>query len=409
MPEEKQDALAISSPVAVQVKAGDPQSNKLTRLAAFTPTNLTEAVALAKLIASSDLAPKDYRGKAGNVLIAMQLGAELGVAPMSAIQNIAVINGRPSVWGDMMLALVQAHPDYEDHKEFMTGTGEGRTAVFQIKRKGQGWHEQKFSVADAKTAQLWNKVGPWKTNPDRMLQMRARGFGLRDKFADAIKGLRLAEESMDLPPDTNKPTRETGKLELNGITSSPEPNRGHGNEGMVQGPTLSNAPGMDQTEKKVDDTMCGDCRLMNGKHAPDCIHAVPPGGKCPDCNATGGHLPKCPRREATASPTAQPASQESESTTQSVEEPQKAANRIPVKITKVTKRTVAPLRRVEVLTNDGTVEMSVWHKSLHPIVDGLVDQYVIVEYSEKEKDGKVWTNLEKLFQQDGKPFVEEEF
>src|ERR1700675_2806847 len=96
---EQQDAIVVQ-PIQVASKP-DAQSNKLTRLAAFTPVNLTEAVALAKLIASSELAPKDYKGKPGNCLIAMQLGAELGVAPMQAIQNIAVINGRPSVWGDL--------------------------------------------------------------------------------------------------------------------------------------------------------------------------------------------------------------------------------------------------------------------------------------------------------------------
>jgi hypothetical protein len=97
MPEVKTDALALPSPEKIELKV-EGQSTKLTRLAAFTPTNLSEAMALAKMIAQSDLAPKDYKGKPGNVLIAMQFGAELGVAPMQSVQNIAVINGRPSLW-----------------------------------------------------------------------------------------------------------------------------------------------------------------------------------------------------------------------------------------------------------------------------------------------------------------------
>lgn len=406
MPEEKQDSLAVSTPVIpTKVTA---QSNQLTRLAAFTPVNLTEAVALAKLIASSELAPKDYRGKPGNVLIAMQLGAELGVAPMSSIQNIAVINGRPSVWGDMMLALVQAHPDYEDHREFMQGAGDTRTAVFQIKRKGQGWHEQKFTVTDAKTAGLWGKVGPWKTNPDRMLQMRARGFGLRDKFADALKGLRLAEESMDLPPDTGKPTRETGTLEIAGITQSPEPNRGHGNEGMATAPAVTQAPGMDQTSKKADDTICGDCRQMNGQHAADCIHAVPANGKCPDCNAIGGHLPKCPRKQATTAPVAQSEPKTAQTGTQTVEAPEKPVNeKAVVKVVKISERSKDSAGQkqkylvLDVATNDGEWQLYVWHKSLFDQAVTLGSKMVLVEYSKKESKGRMYCSLEAIVEVQG--------
>ena len=90
---------------------------------------------------------------------------------------------------------------------------------------------------DAKTAKLWMKESytgkdtPWITSPKRMLAMRARGFGLRDKFADALRGMILAEEAMDIPPDM-RPTRETGKLDvqaqLGTLAPSAEPNRGHG-------------------------------------------------------------------------------------------------------------------------------------------------------------------------------------
>jgi hypothetical protein len=302
---EKQDALAVAQPIRIT----ESQPNKLTRLAVFTPTNMTEAMGLAKLLAQSDFVPKDFKGKPGNCFLAMQMGAELGVPPLQALQNIAIINGRPSIWGDLALAVVQANPDYEDHKEFFTGTPfeDNFTAVFQIKRKGSGWHQTQFSVGDAKTAKLWQKRGsngqdtPWITNPKRMLQMRSRGFGLRDKFADALKGMKLAEEIMDIPPDTRV---EGGTLDVKNematLSASSEPNRGHGNEGMVQAPALSQPPGMDQTQNKTDDTICADCQELNGKHKPECFYAAPadPKAKCGECNAQGGHLPKCSKHAA---------------------------------------------------------------------------------------------------------------
>ena len=51
----------------------------------------------------------------------------------------------------------------------------------------------------AKKASLWTKPGPWQQYPDRMLQMRARGFALRDTFADVLRGLISREEAEDMP------------------------------------------------------------------------------------------------------------------------------------------------------------------------------------------------------------------
>ena len=53
--------------------------------------------------------------------------------------------------------------------------------------------------ADANRAGLLNRSGPWKSYPDRMLKMRARGFALRDVFADALGGMISAEEANDYP------------------------------------------------------------------------------------------------------------------------------------------------------------------------------------------------------------------
>jgi hypothetical protein len=74
------------------------------------------------------------------------------------------------------------------------------TAVCQTSRKGKDANVVgRFSVADAKRAGLWGKSGPWTQYPRRMLQLRARGFALRDAFPDVLKGLVTAEEAQDYP------------------------------------------------------------------------------------------------------------------------------------------------------------------------------------------------------------------
>lgn len=159
----------------------------------FEITSLREAMDYAKMIADSDLAPKDYKGKPGNVLIAIQYGNEIGLKPMQAVQNIAVINGRPSIWGDAMIALVQSNPLCE----YITEKFENGVAYCTVKRRGEEEYTYEFSMDDAKKAGLAGKAGPWAQYPHRMAQMRARGFALRDKFSDILKGISIREEVRD--------------------------------------------------------------------------------------------------------------------------------------------------------------------------------------------------------------------
>lgn len=159
----------------------------------LTPNSFDELMRFADLIAKSDLAGKDYRGKPGNCIVAIQLGASVGLSPLQAIQGIAVINGKPSLYGDALLAVIRAHPECEDVIEVM----EGMTAVCTVKRRGRLPVCRTFSEADAKKAGLWGKQGPWSGYPQRMLQMRARAFACRDAFADALMGLQNAEEVQD--------------------------------------------------------------------------------------------------------------------------------------------------------------------------------------------------------------------
>ncbi len=171
----------------------------------FAPATLTEAVQFSEMLASSSMVPRAYQGKPQDVLVCVQWGYEMGLAPMQALQNIAVINGKPSVYGDAAMALVQASPVCEDVEEYFEGEGTPNpVAVCVAKRKGRKPVTTRFSVEDAKRAGLWGKQGPWSAYPKRMMQMRARGFALRDAFPDVLKGMITAEEAQDFP-DEAKP------------------------------------------------------------------------------------------------------------------------------------------------------------------------------------------------------------
>jgi hypothetical protein len=172
--------------------------NAITTASSFdlSPRSLEEALKVADYLAESELVPKDFRGKPGNVLVAIQWGIELGLKPMQAMQNIAVINGRPALWGDALLALVLASPACEYIEEWE----EGGTAYIKVKRRGKPEDIQHFGDAEAQKAGLIGKQGPWSQYPQRMKKMRARAFALRDNFADILKGIPFAEEVADMEP-----------------------------------------------------------------------------------------------------------------------------------------------------------------------------------------------------------------
>ena len=177
-------------------------------LPTLNPTNLTEAVEFSKFIATSGHIPKQFQGKPNDILVAIQWGYEIGLAPMQALQNIAVINGRPSLWGDSLIAVCKHHPEWRGIEE--TYIEEEDKAVCIVKRNVHGETEvtrAEFSYKDAQKARLANKPGPWQDYPRRMMQLRARGFALRDAFPDAIKGLITTEEAQDYP-DENKPLKK---------------------------------------------------------------------------------------------------------------------------------------------------------------------------------------------------------
>lgn len=168
------------------------------QIKSLIPTSFEGVWRMAQLISASPFAPKDMRTPE-SCAVAITLGLDLGIPPIQAVQSIAVINGRPSIWGDLALALCLAHPLCEGVDEEVTGDGDTLKAVVTAHRKGSSKPKVGvFSADDAKAANLWNKEGPWRQYKRRMVQLRARAFALRDAFPDVLKGVAIREEVEDI-------------------------------------------------------------------------------------------------------------------------------------------------------------------------------------------------------------------
>lgn len=177
---------------------------------ALVPQDMDGAWRMAGAVHAGGIVPYgiDTREKA---MIAIMHGLEIGLTPMNAMQSIAVINGKPTIYGDAAIGLVRASGLMEWIKETIEGEGDAMMARCVVKRKNEAEPiTGEFSVADAKVAGLWTKTGkngqatPWQTYPKRMLKFRARAFALRDGFADVLKGMHIREEVEDYDTGNGK-------------------------------------------------------------------------------------------------------------------------------------------------------------------------------------------------------------
>lgn len=246
--------------------------NALTQTAGrstLEPKTFDEAMRFASMLAKSTMVPRDFQNKPENILVAVQWGREIGLGTLQALQSIAIINGRPSVWGDAMLALVRGSGLCAEFSETIEGDGDKRRATCRaVRRDTPGVIEGVFSVEDAKKAGLWGKAGPWQQYPDRMLKLRARGFCVRDAFPDVLRGVISAEEAADIPTDPPTVTVGTPTITVQAEVA-PEPKRKSVSEWLdaleleLRGATTSEAV---MAIYARDDVRKADERLTNGAH-----------------------------------------------------------------------------------------------------------------------------------------------
>ena len=161
----------------------------------LAPKDYEEAQRLAKLLCDAKMAPQGFE-KPETCLIGILQGMEMGLSPLFALQRMAIVDGRLTIWGDGALALVLRSGLCVSITEWLEGDEESEW-ISHCEVLREGWDRpitRSFAVQDAKRANLWHKPGPWTEYPKRMLQMRARAFALRDVFADVLGGLYFREE-----------------------------------------------------------------------------------------------------------------------------------------------------------------------------------------------------------------------
>jgi hypothetical protein len=154
--------------------------------------DLDQEKGFAIAMAQSDLLPPAYRGKPANVLVAMEWAHALGVAPMTAMQQVHIIEGKPTASAQMIAGLVRR----AGHN--LRVGGDDVRAVCEITRSDDPDFVFKsvWTIERAQKAGLTNK-GTWKQYPGSMLKARAITEAARDACPEALLGVAYTTEEVE--------------------------------------------------------------------------------------------------------------------------------------------------------------------------------------------------------------------
>jgi uncharacterized cupin superfamily protein len=119
-------------------------------------------------------------------LLVMMSGRDLGLSYAQSLRAFHVIESKPCLSADGMVAVVLVRRDVCEY--FKTASVTNDAATVETKRVGQEAQRYTFSMADARTAGVAGR-GNWQRFPSRMLLARARAALARDVYPDLLLGL----------------------------------------------------------------------------------------------------------------------------------------------------------------------------------------------------------------------------
>lgn len=168
---------------------------------AIIPRGIAECADLAERLAKSTLLPDALKNKPQDVMFQIMTGAELGLGPIASIRGIFVIQGKPVLSADTMMALVLGSGlcDY-----FVQTEASATSVTFETKRKSAPIVQRvTWTWEDAKRAGL-NTKDPWRLYPKQMLASRAKAELARLAYADLLAGCYDPDE-LNLPATSVAP------------------------------------------------------------------------------------------------------------------------------------------------------------------------------------------------------------
>ena len=167
---------------------------------------------IAKALADTAFVPTSMRGKPEDITGAILFGRELGLDPMTALQTVNIIQGRPTLTANAMRGLAMA-AGVQFKLQEATQT---RCVMSAIAPGQKDWTTVTWTIDQAQRLNLLSKEN-WKNQPGAMLIARATSQLCRLVAANILIGSPYStEEVKDLP---QVPTAD----EVKQIRAKPKP------------------------------------------------------------------------------------------------------------------------------------------------------------------------------------------
>lgn len=187
----------------------------------IVPRTIDESADLAERFSKSTLLPKSMQGKAPDVLVTIMAGAEMGLSPMASLRAIHVIEGKPVLSADGMVAIVLG----SGKAMYFERVEESDKAVtYETQRVGaKAPRRATWTMEMAKVAALHLKDN-WRAHPRAMLAARAKAELARDVYPDVLMGCYTEDEigSPSTRTDYVPPPRDADAVDADVIEDSPE-------------------------------------------------------------------------------------------------------------------------------------------------------------------------------------------
>ena len=168
------------------------------------PTNEINAFELAqrqgKMYAASDLVPKQFQNSIGNCVIALEMAQRIGASPMAVMQNLYIVNGRPSWSSSFIIAAINQSGRYSPLRFEMSGEGDTRQCIAWANEKADNTRLESppVSIQLAKDEGWYQKNGSkWKTMPELMLRYRSATLFGRLYAPEILMGMHSEHEAED--------------------------------------------------------------------------------------------------------------------------------------------------------------------------------------------------------------------
>jgi hypothetical protein len=173
---------------------------------------------MAVALSNSTIVPAAYQGKPANCLVAMELAGRTGAGVMMVMQNLHIIQGRPSWSAAFLIGSVNSCGRFSPIRFEIVGEdpskADYRVRAFAIERASGDRLDGEWITWPMAIAEGWkDKAGSkWKTMPGQMFRYRAASFWTRTYAPEISLGMLTQEEAEDIPPVRGAQSTPTTEL-----------------------------------------------------------------------------------------------------------------------------------------------------------------------------------------------------